>query len=52
MWTAERELERRSLSPAQIKKAFTSGQWTQAQATERLQELGYTFADATTLLTE
>lgn len=52
LWQAERELERRSLSPAQIKKAFTSGQWTQDQATERLKELGYTAADATTLLTE
>lgn len=52
LWLAERELERRSLSPAQIKKAFTAGQWTQDEATARLQELGYTFADATTLLTE
>jgi hypothetical protein len=52
MWTAERELERRSLSPAQIKKAYTGGQWTQAQALERLQELGYTAGDALTLLNE
>jgi hypothetical protein len=51
-WLAERELERRSLSPAQIKKAYTGGQWTQAQALERLQELGYTAGDALTLLNE
>jgi hypothetical protein len=52
LWLAERDLERKSLSPAQIKKAFTAGDWTQAQALERLQELGYSAADALELLNE
>jgi len=60
LWQAERDLIRKSLSAAQIKKAWTeqipdpaTGQpWTEAEAVTRLQELGYTADDAKILLVE
>lgn len=60
VWTTERDLIRKSLSAAQIKKAYHNGvtnpatgqPWTQAEATARLLELGYDQADAQTLLEE
>ena len=60
VWDAERALVRASLSAAQIRKAYHNGvtnpatgqPWTQAEAIARLLELGYTQADAETLLEE
>ena len=60
IWNEERSLIRKQLTPAQIKKAFSTstinpatGQpWTQAEATAALLARGYDQNDATTLLTE
>jgi hypothetical protein len=60
LWAEERSLIRKQLSPAQIKKAFTTsttnpvtGQpWTQQEATDALLARGYDLNDATVLLTE
>lgn len=58
VWKAERELIRKQLSAAQIKKAYAEGvqnpatglAWTQQDATTRLLDLGYNAEDAATLL--
>jgi hypothetical protein len=60
LWKEERSLIRKQLSPAQIKKAFTTSTinpvtgaaWTQAEATAALLARGYDQNDATVLLTE
>jgi hypothetical protein len=52
LWQAERAVVRKSLTPAQIKKAVAAGEWTQEQALERLAELGYSAADAKTYMGE
>lgn len=60
LWRTERDLIRKSLSAAQIKKAYTSqttnpatgAAWTLQEAVSRLLELGYDQADATVLLEE
>jgi len=52
LWQAERAVIRKSLSPAQIKKAVAGGLWTGDEATTRLLELGYSAADAATFLSE
>lgn len=60
LWQTERDLIRKSLSAAQIKKAYTTqttnpatgGAWTLQDAIARLLELGYDQADATVLLEE
>jgi hypothetical protein len=52
VWNAEKALIRASLSPAQIKKAYTEQTFTLAEAQQRLEERGYSAADATTLLNE
>jgi hypothetical protein len=60
VWNHERNLIRKQLTPAQIKKAFTTstinpatGQpWTQQEATLALIARGYDQNDATVLLTE
>lgn len=57
-WTFERDLERRRLTPAQVKKAYgegainhaTGAAWTQADAIAYLIELGYSAADARSFL--
>lgn len=57
-WTSERDLIRKQLSPAQIKKSYAEGalnpatgqKWTQADALAALLARGYDQADATTLL--
>lgn len=51
-WRAERAIERRSLTPAQVKKAVTAGTLTQADALARLEALGYSATDAQTFLTD
>jgi len=59
-WQVERDLIRASLSASQIKKAWfeqipdpaLGRPWTQAEAVERLVELGYTADDARILLAE
>jgi hypothetical protein len=58
LWQAERDLVRKSLSAAQVKKAWveqvvnpaTGVAWTKQDATTRLLELGYAPADAETFL--
>ena len=60
LWNEERALVRKSLSAAQIKKAYTTqttnpatgAAWTLQEAIARLLELGYDQADATVLLEE
>ena len=52
LWRAERNVIRRSLTPAEIKKAIGQPGLDQAWALERLQELGYTSADASAFLAE
>ena len=60
VWDAERDLIRKSLSAAQIKKAWVNQvddpalgrPWTEAEAVARLQELGYSADDAALLLSE
>jgi hypothetical protein len=59
-WRTERDLVRKSLSAAQIKKAWTEQipdpalgrPWTEAEAVTRLEELGYTADNAKVLLVE
>jgi len=59
-WQAERDLIRKSLSAAQIKKAWfeqipdpaLNRPWTEAEAVTRLEELGYSADDARVLLVE
>jgi hypothetical protein len=52
LWAHERSLIRKQLTPAQIKKAYRDGIFTQAQATTELLARGYDQADATVLLEE
>lgn len=52
LWDTERGLRRRSLTPAQIKKAIGPTGWTEAEATTRLLELGYDADDVATFLAE
>lgn len=52
LWRVEREIERRSLTPAQLKKAAKDGLMTTQAATQRLTDLGYSAADAGVLLAE
>ena len=60
IWQAERDLVRKSLSAAQVKKAYTTqtvnpatgAAWTLQDAITRLLELGYDQADAQVLLEE
>ena len=60
LWQTERDLIRKSLSAAQIKKAWTEQipdpalgrPWTEDEAVSRLQDLGYTDDDARILLVE
>jgi hypothetical protein len=52
VWAVERELRRKTLTPAQIKKAVAGGEYTRQQALDRLQELGYSLVDAQTFLDE
>jgi hypothetical protein len=57
-WTYERNLERKRLTPAQVKKAWSEGvhndatnaPWTRDEAVAYLVELGYSVADADTFL--
>lgn len=58
VWRSERELIRKQLSASEVKKAYKGGvtnpatglAWTEVDATNRLLELGYSTADAATLL--
>jgi hypothetical protein len=52
LWKAERAVVRRSLTPAQIKKAIGQPGFDAATATQRLLALGYSAADAATYLAE
>ena len=52
LWKMERAITRRTLTPAQLKKAVADKLMTSGDATNRLLELGYDQADATTLLSE
>jgi hypothetical protein len=59
-WQAERDLIRRQLTPAQVKKAYakpvrnpaTGTNWTRQDALDALVERGYTLNDANTFLDE
>lgn len=46
LWTIERDLFRRELTPTQVKKAYAAGRITFAQALERLKDAGYLDEDA------
>lgn len=46
MWDIEQEISRLELTPAQIKKAYTSGRWTLDEAIAALAAQGMTAADA------
>lgn len=58
LWANERELVRRQLTPAQVKKAWKGGEvnpatgaaWTRDDATARLIGMGYSANDASTFL--
>jgi hypothetical protein len=52
LWQREREIIRAGLSPAQIKKAYSEGTFTQPEAVARLVELGWSAADAGVYLGE
>jgi hypothetical protein len=52
LWSHERGLIRKQLTPAQVKKAYKDGLYTLAQAETALLARGYDQADATTLLNE
>ncbi len=52
LWDHERELRRKQLTPAQIKKLYHDEQWSQAEAVARLESMGYSTDDAIRLLTE
>jgi len=52
LWSHERSLIRKQLTPAQVKKAYKDGLYTQQQALDALLARGYDQADATTLLNE
>jgi hypothetical protein len=52
LWTHERSLIRKQLTPAQVKKAFKDGLYTRQQAIDELLARGYDQADAVTLLDE
>jgi hypothetical protein len=52
LWDREKALVRRTLSAAQIKKAYRDQLFTQDAATQRLVQLGYSLADAQTYLAE
>jgi hypothetical protein len=52
LWDHEREIRRRTLTPAQIKKAWKETKFSRAVAMQRLEALGYDAADAATLLDE
>lgn len=52
LWQVEREITRRSLTPAQLKKAAAEKLMTAEEATARLLALGYSAEDAGVLLSE
>jgi hypothetical protein len=60
LWDAERDLRRKQLTPAQVKKAYlkpvrnpaTGAPWTRDDALAALLERGYSTADANTFLDE
>lgn len=52
LWTHERELVRKQLTPSQIKKAYKDALYTEQEALAILERRGYSTADATTLLQE
>jgi hypothetical protein len=60
LWEHERELHRRQLTPTQVKKAWTKAvpnpatgaPWTRDDALARLEQMGYSTADAETFLGE
>ena len=52
LWNRERGVTRSSLTPSQIKKAIAAKRMTEAEATARLADLGYTAADTATFLAE
>lgn len=60
MWDVERELVRKQLTPAQLKKAYkgadtnpaTGAPWTLDEAIARLVGMGYSHNDAVTFLEE
>lgn len=52
LWNAERELVRKQLTPAQIKKAYREALLTHDDASARLIGMGYSLTDATTFLSE
>lgn len=60
LWDAEQTIVRKQLTPAQLKKAYTSGDvnpatgqpWTHDEAQARLIAMGYSANDATTFLEE
>jgi hypothetical protein len=51
-WNRERDLVRRQLTPAQIKKAYKLTTFTHDEAVGRLVAMGYSLADANTYLAE
>lgn len=52
LWTIEREMQRRQLTPAQIAKAYKKALMDRPSALDRLEALGYNADDAATLLDE
>lgn len=52
LWAIERRVTVRTLTPAQIAKAYKGGRMDQGLALSRLESLGYSTADATELLSE
>lgn len=52
LWTHEREIIRRTLTPSEIKKAWKETKFTRDEAVARLERLGFNAADAGTLLDE
>lgn len=52
VWDHERQLARKELSAAQVKKAWAEGKMTRQAAVAELTTRGYTVADANTLLDE
>lgn len=52
LWKEERSLIRKQLTPAQVKKAYRDGIYTETEALDALLARGYDQADAQTLLAE
>jgi hypothetical protein len=52
LWNEERSLIRKQLTPAQVKKAYRTGIYTQAEALQLLLDRGYDRENATVLLEE